>query len=139
MVNERQFVTFSPKAPVTYLRFQITHENFFPLARLADKFIIPHLISTLTYYSHTLIATTKPTYELWLVAAQHEMSLVEKTCRNAARMEVARLMAEKGISYFIVEQGINPVVMDGIIMDLMRVKDNYVPHRQVRGGIHGSN
>jgi hypothetical protein len=101
---------------------------------LADKFIIPHLISTLTYYSHTLVATSSPSYDLWLAAAQHDMSLVEKFCRNSARMEVARLLAEKGISYFIVE--IRPGAMDGIIMDLMRVKDNYVAHRHARIGLN---
>jgi hypothetical protein len=50
-------------------------------------------------------------------------------CRNAAKMEVAKILAEKGISYFIVDQGIRPAAMDGIVMDLMRVKDNYIPYR----------
>ena len=50
-------------------------------------------------------------------------------------MEVAALLAEKGISYFIVGKGVTPSAMDGIIMDLMKVKDNYIPHRQVRGGV----
>lgn len=130
----RQLVT--PRGTeITSSRFEITAENFFSLARLADKFIIPHLTSLLTYFSHNLIAITKPSYELWLAAARHEMSLVEKTCRNTARLEVARLLAEKGISYFIVEKGINPAAMDGIIMELMKLKDNYIAHRQVRGGI----
>jgi hypothetical protein len=115
--------------------FGITAENFFSLARLADKFIIPHLSSLLTYYSHTLLTTSKPSYDLWLAAARHEMYLVEKTCRNAARLEVSRILAEKGISYFIVGQGISPTAMDGIIMDLMKLKDNYIANRQVRGGI----
>ena len=61
------------------------------------------------------------------------MPLVEKFSRNAARMEVARILAEKGISYFCVERGVRPGALDGIVMDLMRVKDNYIPHRQVRG------
>jgi hypothetical protein len=51
-------------------------------------------------------------------------------------MEVARILAEKGISYFIVEMGIRPGSLDGIIMDLMRVKDNYVPYRHARVGIN---
>jgi hypothetical protein len=88
----------------------------------------------LTYFSHTLIATTKPSYDLWLAAARHDMALVEKTCRHAARLEVAQILAEKGISYFIVEKGVNPVALDGIIMDLMKLKDNYIAHRQVIGG-----
>ena len=116
-------------------RFQITADNFFILARLADKYIVPHLTSTLSYFSHTLIATTKPSYELWLAAARHEMPLVENYCRNAARMEVANMLAQKGISYFIVDQGIRPGAMDGIIMDLLRVKDNYVAYRQVNGSL----
>jgi hypothetical protein len=104
---------------------------------MADKYMIPHLTNTLTYFSHTLIATTKPSYELWLAAARHEMPLVEKYCRNAARMEVANTLAQKGISYYIVEQGIRPGAMDGIIMDLLRVKDKYVAHRQVNSSIRG--
>jgi len=46
-------------------------------------------------------------------------------------MEVARLSAEKGISYFIVEMGIHPRALDGIVMDLMRVKANYLPNRRL--------
>jgi len=115
--------------------FQITTENFFVLARLADKFIIPHLISTLNYYSHTLVATATPSYDLWLKAARHEIPLVEKFCRNAARVEVARILAEKGVSFFLVENGVRPGMMDSIIMDLMSVKNKYVPHRQARPGI----
>jgi hypothetical protein len=77
------------------------------------------------------MATTKPTYDLWLSAARHDMSLVEKTCRHAARLEVAQILAEKGVSYFIVEKGVSPAALDGIIMELMKLKDNYIPHRQV--------
>ena len=132
LVNSRPFVPLF--IPETDCSFMITEENFFILARLADKFIITHLITTLGYYSRALIATAVPSYELWLKAARHEMVLVEKFSRNAARMEVGRLLAEKGISYFCIEMGIRPGAMDGIIMDLMRVKDNYIPHRQVRGG-----
>jgi len=102
---------------------------------MADKFIIPHLTALLNYYSPTLLTVSKPSYELWLSAVKHDMSLVEKTCRNAARMEAARLLAEKGISYFIVDMGIHPRSLDGMVMDLMRVKDNYLPNRQARGGI----
>lgn len=105
------------------------------MARLADKFIIQQLTETLKYYSHSLLATTKPSYDLWLTAARCDMALIEKTCRNVAKIEVARKLAEKGISYYIVDQGISPTAMDGIIMDLMRVKDNYIAYRQARSGI----
>lgn len=81
------------------------------------------------------MATTKPTYDLWLSAARHDMSLIEKTCRHAARLEVAQILAEKGVSYFIVEKGVSPVALDGIVMELMKLKDNYIPHRQVGGGV----
>jgi len=59
------------------------------------------------------------------------MVLIEKFCRNAARTEVSRMLALKGISYFIVEEGIRPGAMDDIIMDLLRVKDQYTAYRQV--------
>ena len=81
------------------------------------------------------MATTKPSYDLWLAAARHDMALVEKTCRHAARLEVAQILAEKGVSYFIMEKGVSPAALDGIIIDLMKVKDNYIAHRQVRGGV----
>jgi hypothetical protein len=116
--------------------FQLNHENFFILARLADKFIIPHLLTTLTYYSHTLVATIKPSYDLWLSAARYEIRVVEKHCRNAARSEVSRVLAEKGISYFLVNMGIAPGQMDGILMDLLRVKDKYVANRQAMQGLN---
>jgi hypothetical protein len=135
MARSRPFVTITACLADMRSRFQITPDNFFVLARLADKFIIPHLVATLQYYSHSLIATTKPCYELWLTAARHEMPLIEKTCRNIARGEVGRVLAEKGISYYIIDQRISPTAMDGVIMDLMRVKDNFISHRQARGGI----
>lgn len=81
------------------------------------------------------MATTKPNYNLWLDAARHDMSIIEKTCRHAARLEVAQILAEKGVSYFIHEKGVSPTALDGIIMDLMKLKDNYIAHRQVRGGV----
>jgi hypothetical protein len=118
------------------IRFQITNDNFFSLARVADKFIIPHLNDTLKYYSHTLIADSRPSYELWLQAAKHDMILIEKFCRNAARTEVGRMLAQKGISYFIVEEGIRPGAMDEIIMDLLRVKDQYMAYRQVNSSLN---
>ena len=118
----------------TLSRFQITSANFFPLARLADKFIIPHLTSLLQYYSGVLIKEIVPNFELWLDAARHEMMLIEKACRSAARPEVARLLSERGISYFIVDKGIPPIAMDGIIIELLRQRDDYLPYRQVIGG-----
>jgi len=118
----------------TLSRFQITSANFFPLARLADKFIIPHLTSLLQYYSGDFIKDIIPTFELWLDAARHEMMLIEKACRSAARPEVSRLLSERGISYFIVDKGIPPIAMDGIIIELLRRRDDYLPYRQVIGG-----
>jgi hypothetical protein len=115
-------------------RFQVTPQNFFRLARLADKFIIPHLTSLLQYYSGVLIRDIVPSFELWLDAARHEMMLVEKACRSAARPEVSRLLSEKGISYFIIEKGVPPIAMDGIVTELLRQRDDFLPHRQVVGG-----
>ena len=82
-----------------------------------------------------MVKTATPSYELWLSAARHGMSTLEKTCRNAARMQVAQHLAERGISYFVLDLGISPTIMDGVIMDLMKLKDNYIAHRQVSGGI----
>jgi hypothetical protein len=47
---------------------------------------------------------------------------------------VSRLLSEKGISYFILEKGVPPIAMDGIIIELLRQRDDYLPHRQVIGG-----
>ena len=62
------------------------------------------------------------------------MMLIEKACRSAARPEVSRLLSERGISYFIVDKGIPPIAMDGIIIELLRRRDDYLPYRQVIGG-----
>jgi hypothetical protein len=134
MVHTRRVVTDPIFRHLTLLppRFQINSENFFILARLADKFIIPHLTTLLQYYSGTLIKDIVPSFELWLDAARHEMTLLEKACRSAARAEVSRLLSKKGISYFILEKGVPPIAMDGMIIELLRQRDDYLPHRQVK-------
>ena len=110
--------------------FQITPENFFSLARLADKFIIPHLTSLLTYFSHTLIATTKPSYDLWLAAARHDM--VERNLSTLLHVwKSLKFSQKKGSVTLSWKKGVSPAALDGIIMDLMKLKDNYIAFSRI--------
>ena len=73
------------------------------------------------------ITQVDPSYELWELAASHEIDCLEQFCRNAARRKADQILAKgEGISYYL-NRGIPSYMIDRIIRSLFSAREDVIP------------
>jgi hypothetical protein len=124
-------------------RFQITVVNVRTLLRLSDKFDIEYLLNEIkvgTPYASLVTQTDlrkifgaqwvtqeAPSYELWELAASHEIDCLEHHCRLAARKRADEILNKgEGVSYYL-SRGIPGYMIDRIIRALFAAREAVIP------------
>ena len=127
-------------AVTTESSFQITIENVKVLLRLADKFDIEYLLNEikvppscpfvatriLTYiqiFAAHWINIASPSYDLWELAARHELEYLEKYCRHAARSKADQILGKgEGLAYYL-NRGVPMYMIDRMIRALFAARE----------------
>jgi hypothetical protein len=112
--------------------------NVLSLIRLADKFDIEYLAneikvviplhryfhpSLLEIFAAHWVTQVDPSYDLWELAASHEIDCLEQHCRLAARRKADEIFSKgDGISYFL-NRGIPNYMVDRMIRALFLARE----------------
>jgi len=103
--------------------FQITIENVKVLLRLADKFDIEYLLNEIKIFAAHWINIASPSYELWELAARHELEYLEKYCRHAARSKADQILGKgEGLAYYL-NRGVPMYMIDRMIRALFAARE----------------
>src|SRR5579871_5864854 len=97
---------------------------------------IPHLTSTLSYFSHALIGA-EPRYDFGF--RQQDTKRSWRSIVGEPAEWKLQFCFRTGVGYFIVERAIRPGLMDEIVKETL--KDIYVRHRRINStiGDHSGN
>jgi len=103
--------------------FQISVTNVLSLIRLADKFDIEYLANEIKIFAAHWVTQVAPSYDLWELAASHEIDCLEQHCRLAARRKADEIFSKgDGISYFL-NRGIPNYMVDRMIRALFLARE----------------
>jgi len=106
------------------IKFEITSQNMFFLAKLADKYEIEHLRRDIQRFTLTLVLSNdKVSWNLWTFAACNGFTELERYCRADRKVE-AELMAvirdrERGIVHLVHDEGVPLALMSEIVANLI--------------------
>ena len=130
---------------VLTISFEINEDNWKELALLSDKYAIDSLQMDLrvcflsnmgsqqNYVQRFIAWETKPTFDLWVLAARHQFVELEQYCR--ADYEVYKTLKgfmrnhQKGLAEFVASQGIPIRMMSGLVSGLVKQADKFEEQR----------
>jgi len=107
-------------------KFKITSGNMYYLAKLADKYDIPHLRNDLEMFTLTFLVGERPfstieaSLSLWIFAARNSFIQLESCCWKDSKIksEVINILAnkeQKGLVHFVRSEGISLAFMSDVV------------------------
>jgi len=103
--------------------FQISVANVRSLLRLSDKFDIEYLLNEIKIFAAQWVTQVDPCYDLWELAASHEIECLELHCRSAARRKANQILQTgEGIAYYL-NRGLPSYMIDRIIRELFVARE----------------